>query len=115
MQISPLNTGVNASQIPIENLAADKRLSEAQKIGEVARQFEAVLLRQILSEAQKKIFHSTADPDSMAGGIYRDMMTDQLAEKISSSGSFGLARVLERQLKQELKLETPSADGTQKL
>ena len=36
--------------------------------------------------------------DSMSSGIYQDMTTNQLADAISRSGSFGLAHSLEVQL-----------------
>ena len=37
----------------MEKLAGNTNLSQEEKIGEVSRQFEAVLLRQILQTAQK--------------------------------------------------------------
>lgn len=121
MSISPLTPDarrqtpaptVSPAEIPLERLASNKHLTDGQKVTELARQFEAVLLRQILGEAQKKVFASTMNPDSMAGGVYQDMMTNQLADQISQSGSFGLARALESQLQHELRTKTPSADGT---
>jgi Rod binding domain-containing protein len=67
-------------------------------VAEVSRQFESVLLRQILGAARKTIFRSKFNEDSMASGIYQDMTTSQLADAISRNGSFGLARSLEAQL-----------------
>jgi flagellar protein FlgJ len=84
--------------LPIEKLAGNKSLSETEKVSEVSRQFESVLLRQILGQARKTTFNSKFNPDSMTSGIYQDMVTNQLAESISRSGSFGLARSLEAQL-----------------
>jgi len=111
MEISILNQSLKPADIPLERLASNKHLSDTQKVTELARQFEAVLLRQILGEAHKKVFASTMNPNSMAGGVYQDMITNQLADQISHSGSFGLARALETQLQHELKTETPSVDG----
>ena len=48
MEISPLNREVRASELPLERLAGSKEVSQKEKIAEVSRQFEAVLLRQIL-------------------------------------------------------------------
>jgi|KBSSwiStaDraftv2_1062776.scaffolds.fasta_scaffold332168_2 flagellar protein FlgJ len=84
--------------IPIQDLAANKALTEEQKIDEACRQFEAVMLRQILGQARKTVFHSKLKEDSTASGIYQDMVTGQLADAISQSGSFGLARSLQSQL-----------------
>ncbi len=111
MEISPLQHRVNAADLPIEQLAGNAGVSDSQKVKELARQFEAVLLRQILGEAQKKVFASTMNEDSFCGGIYQDLITNQLADRISSSGSFGLARALEKQLQHELKTAPPSVHG----
>ena len=86
----------------MENLAGNSQLSQQEKLGEVSRQFEAVLLRQILQNAQKTHFASKFSGDSATSGIYQDMVTMQLADSISKSGTFGLAQSLEKQLNREL-------------
>jgi len=98
MKITSLLPKVAAEDLPIEKLAGNKSLSEAEKVSEVSRQFESVLLRQILGEGRKTVFSSKFNQNSMTSGIYQDMVTNQLAESISRSGSFGLARSLEAQL-----------------
>lgn len=82
----------------MENLAGNSHLSEEEKLGEVSRQFEAVLLRQILQNAQKTHFASKFSGDSATSGIYQDMVTTQLADGISKSGAFGFAQSLKKQL-----------------
>ena len=99
MDITALNRDVRASELPLERLATSKEVPHDAKIQEVSRQFEAVLLRQILSQAQKPMFKSSP----MGGGgstnaIYQDMVTQQLADRISQGGTFGFAKVLEQQL-----------------
>ena len=96
-----------ASTLPLEQLAANKTLSEREKLTEVSREFEAVLLRQILGEGRKTVFHSKLSKDSATSAIYQDMVTSQLADGISRSGSFGLARSLETQLASQT-IEAPS-------
>jgi Rod binding domain-containing protein len=105
MEISPLQRHVSASDLPLERLAGNKQVSDGEKVAEVSRQFEAVLLRQILGSAQKTVFASSTHPQSVAGGVYQDMITNQLADSISHSGAFGLARSLEKQLSHELKTD----------
>lgn len=90
----------------MESLAKNPHLSEQQKIGEVSRQFEAVLLRQILQNAQKTHFTSKFSGDSATSGIYQDMVTTQMADGISKSGAFGLAQSLNEQLNHELPSKT---------
>lgn len=103
MKISSLIESSRAAEsTPIEQLAGNKTLSESEKVAQVSRQFEAVLLRQILGSARKTVFKSKVNEDSLTSGIYQDMVTDQLAESISRSGSFGLARSLQSQLQHQL-------------
>jgi flagellar protein FlgJ len=98
MEISPLQPHVKASEIPFEQLAANPNVSQEEKVKEAARQFEAVLLRQILSEARKPVIKSSEDDDSNENDIYNDMINNQMADSISRSGAFGLAKSLESQL-----------------
>ena len=108
MNISPLLHTAKAEDISLEKLAGNKSLSEAEKITEVSRQFESVLLRQILGQARKPVFKTKLNEDSMSSGIYHDMVTSQLADGISRSGSFGLARSLQSQLVHQTTVATGS-------
>jgi len=93
MNISPTQPAT-----PLERLATQPGLSEPEKIAEASRQFEAVLLRQILTEAQKTQFKSKFTDDSFAAGVYRDLTVQHLADALSRHGSFGLAQTLTAQL-----------------
>ena len=103
MPISSINTGakVNAADVPLEKLATSKALSEEQKTSEMTRQFEAVLLRQILNEAQKSTFKSKFASSGVSTAIYQDLMVSQLADKISSSRTVGLSQELEGQVSRQ--------------
>lgn len=103
MEITPLQRQINANQIPLDKLAGSSQISEAQKVGEVSRQFEAVLLRQILSYAQKPMLGKTPEGSSTIGSVYQDMVVNTMADQISKSGSFGLSRSLAPQLTHETK------------
>lgn len=94
MNVLPVHRKLEASEVAPELLAGNKQLTEEQKIGEAARQFEAVLLRQILESGQKTVIKSSLTEDSTANSIYRDVITNQLADSISKSGTLGLARTL---------------------
>ena len=108
MEIPALQKTISASDIPLERLAGNTQLTEEQKVAEASRQFEAVLLRQILHDTQKTVFKSKYSDDSTAAGIYRDMVTSQLADSISKSGRFGLAKSFERQLTRQLRPASPA-------
>lgn len=98
MDISALQSRINPADVPLEKLAANPNVSDKDKVAEACRQFEAVLLRQILSATRKTVIASSETPDSNTTGIYNDMVNNQLADKISQSGEFGLAKSLQAQL-----------------
>jgi flagellar protein FlgJ len=106
MEISPHSRNVQAADIPLEKLSNNKKLSEQEKVAQASRQFEAVLVRQILSEAQKPVFGGKNG--SVSNSIYQDMMTNELADQICHSGGLGLARSLDKELGHQLK---PVRDG----
>jgi len=102
MEISSLNRNVAAGNLPLEKLAGSSQLSEKEKIAEATRQFESVLLKQILAQGQKPMFQSKLMVGSeSSNAIYQDMMTQQLADRISRTGSFGFAKELQTQLDHE--------------
>jgi len=98
MDVNPIQRKVVASEIAPERLAGNSSLTQREKISEASRQFEAVLLRQILESTQKTVIKSKYAEDSTSSAIYRDQVTSQLAQSISKSGAFGLAKVFEQQL-----------------
>jgi Rod binding domain-containing protein len=98
MNVSPLNPHIVASEIAPERLAKNSKLTDQQKIAEASRQFESILLKQILESSQKTVIKSKLADDSTASSIYHDMVTTRLADSISKSGSFGLSKTFEQQL-----------------
>jgi Rod binding domain-containing protein len=92
---------VNPADIPLEKLADSKALTEEQKTSEMTRQFEAVLLRQILNDAQKPTVKSKFASSGVSSAIYQDMMVNQLADRISSSRTVGLAQQLDAQVSRQ--------------
>ena len=100
MNISPIQSGTasTAADIDPETLAGNAKLSKQQKIAEASRQFEAMFLRQILSESQKPVFNSEFTDNSTAAGIYQDFIVNQLSDSLSKSGKLGFAKIFEQQL-----------------
>ena len=95
MAIAPLQScHIDAANLPLESLAASKHVPESEKIAQASRAFEAILLSQILQESQKPVFPSKFMGNSTTSGIYRDLVVNQMAEDISKSGSFGLAKII---------------------
>ena len=102
MEIGTIKPRVDVADMPLERLATNSALTEQEKVGELGRQFESVLLRQILSEAQKTVFKSKYSDESTTSQIYRDMTVQQLADSISRSGAFGLGEALSKDLSRQL-------------
>jgi Rod binding domain-containing protein len=98
MEINPLQRKVTAEDIAPERLAGNPHLTQSQKITEASRQFESILLRQILSDSQKTVIKSEFSDNSTSAGIYQDLITKTLSDNISKSGAFGLAKTFEQQL-----------------
>src|SRR6185436_8243272 len=103
MPITSINphVKVDPADVPLEKLSTSKALTEEQKTSEMTRQFEAVLLRQILNEAQKPAFKSKYASTGVSSAIYQDLMVNQLADRISSSRTVGLAQELETQVSRQ--------------
>ena len=81
-----------------------------QKIGEVAKQFEAILLRQMLADARKTDFGGNALFGKDQGmSTFRQMQDDRFADIAAQQGSFGLAKMIEAQLARILDPGTPAA------
>ena len=95
--IQSASTSVTANINP-ESLAGNQSLTQDQKIAEASRQFEAMLLRQILSESQKPMINSEFTDNSTAAGIYQDFIVNQMSESMSKSGKLGFAKIFEQQL-----------------
>jgi flagellar protein FlgJ len=111
MNLNAIHPRIDPSQLPLESLAGNSSLSDGDKVAEVSRQFEAVLLRQILGDIRKPLLAS-AEGDPTINGIYSDMINNQLAESISRSGSFGLARSLTSQLSRQVLHQAPVSAET---
>jgi flagellar protein FlgJ len=106
MNVSSLQPAVRASELSFEQLSTSTAVPEKEKVAELARQFEAVLLRQILTEARRQTHGSTLEGESSVNRNYEDMITTRLADSISRSGNFGLATSLQAQLQRQLSAAT---------
>jgi flagellar protein FlgJ len=102
MNLHAVPTPTAWQDVPLDLLARDKALTPQQKVAEACRQFEALMIGEILRQTQKTVIPSEFTDDSTAAGIYQDMVTKQLAESISRSGTLGLAQTLERQLTRQM-------------
>jgi Rod binding domain-containing protein len=72
---------------------------QAEDVKKAARQFEAILMRQLLAPAIEPMMNgSLGGASTTGGGVYGYMLTDVLANSITQGGGLGLASVIESQL-----------------
>lgn len=108
--ISPLSSaGINAAHLTPEQVAGNSALTESQKVAEMSRQFEAVLLRQILTEAHKPVFKSSMALGSSTAAVHQDMLINEMANQMTRGGGAGLATQLTKDLGRQFKAENDEA------
>ena len=69
---------------------------------QVAQQFEAILVRQLLGKTMTSM---VGQGDDATSSVFGDMLTDSFSQQITHAGGLGLASLLEKQL-------TPPAERT---
>ena len=72
----------------------------AADVKKAASQFEAIILRQLLKPSIEPMMSGGSESGPGAGGggsVYAYMLTDTLANSLSSAGGLGLSRMLEKQ------------------
>lgn len=112
MNVSSVTEKLKTENWSMEEIARSSKLSEAEKIDALSRGFEAVLLRNILENAQKPVLDPDGEGSSSTSSIYRDLITNQLADTISRSGTLGLGKDFKKQLmRQTADQAAPSPNG----
>ncbi len=99
--------------MPLEQLAGSHAVSQKDKVAELSRQFEAVLVRQILNDAQKPLVKSKYNQESSASSIHRDLTVNEMADQITRSGGLGFARQLQHDLARQTKTEPTDSSPPQ--
>ncbi len=108
MNIVPLNATTVAGTTRIADLIADtptrpksltgaalRNASPEQQCTEVAAQFEAILVRQLLAPTMTSMLGDEKGP---ANSVYGDLMTDTFSQQLTRGGGLGLGRLLQKQL-----------------
>jgi Rod binding domain-containing protein len=75
--------------------AALRNAAPEEQRRQAAAQFEAILVRQMLSASVGSMLGGT---DKVAGNVYGDMMTDTLSQKLTEGKGLGFARLVEQQI-----------------
>ncbi len=82
------------------NLNSKTDLQRA-KIQKVAQEFESLFTSMMLRSMRKTIGENPLMPESLGDKIYTEMLDDEYTKISSKQGSFGLAKLVERELGQQ--------------
>ena len=93
--IAPQATTASARSPKRLTGAALRNASPEEQRRQAAAQFEAILVRQMLTSSVGAMLGGT---DKVAGNVYGDMMTDTLSQKLTEGKGLGFARLVEKQL-----------------
>lgn len=111
MNIGALSTPVRPSNLSLEQVSTSSVISEQEKVAELARQFETVLVRQLLREARQPMNDSVLEGSSSETKAYDDMVTDRMADAIGQAGGFGVASSLQLQLQRQIPTSAPRPES----
>ena len=112
MQVAATAPSNNPQVEQLRAMLDNPRASEQQKAAEAAKQFETVMLHQIVKQTMKPVVEGALNKEGAGHGIYEYFMTQSLAEGLSAGGGFGLADSLTQQLTRQQPLSDPSAMTT---
>ena len=79
--------------------------NEREQLKDVAKQFEAIFVRQMLASARQNNFDKGGIFDSEAMNTFRQMQDEKFADQAANSGAFGLAKIIEAQIARTLPQE----------
>lgn len=69
-----------------------------EDVQRAAKQFEAILVRQLLAPAIEPMMANSLGGSGSGGGVYGYMLTDALASSITQGAGLGLSAVVQSQL-----------------
>ncbi|MDE1917755.1 MAG: rod-binding protein [Sphingomonadales bacterium] len=85
--------------------------TDAKKLHQVAQQFEAIFVRQMLAEARKSNMGDTLF-NNQGTDTFREMQEQTFATLITKQGGLGFAKLIEKQLTAQMARIQNSAAGT---
>lgn len=98
----PITSSTDVQTLPYAsaNTAADSTGLAAAKarLHEATDDFEAILVRQLLSSMRSTLTDGGMFGDGLAGDVYSSFMDDAIAEKVTESGGLGLSDILYNRL-----------------
>jgi Rod binding domain-containing protein len=102
MNIGAFQPGLRPAELTLEQVSTSSVISEQEKVAELARQFEGVMVKQMLREARQPMLDAAPEGGTSETRAYDEMVTDKMAEAITRGGGFGVASSLQAQLLRQM-------------
>jgi peptidoglycan hydrolase FlgJ len=68
--------------------------TQAAKLAQASKQFEAIFVRQFLSDALNPMINGSVNQSGAGNETYRYFVTDTLSQSLADKGAFGISRQL---------------------
>ena len=78
--------------------AGKPQSKEQKKLWNACKDFESVMMGQVLKQMRQTVQISDPLNNSQASKMYRDMLDDEMSKSMSKGGGFGLAEQMYNQL-----------------
>jgi peptidoglycan hydrolase FlgJ len=99
LPISNIGSAVNA----VHDLEKAEYKKQKDRVTKATQEFEGVFIGMMLKQMRKSMAGENAlFGNSSEAKVYQDMVDDKLAESMSHSGTFGLARAMARSMERAL-------------
>jgi Rod binding domain-containing protein len=95
MSVAPISAthGASATQF---NAAALRRAEPEVQRAAVAKQFEAILVRQMLGKTLNSMLGG--EKGGVSGSVYGDLLADTISQQLTAGQGLGLGRFIQQQL-----------------
>lgn len=99
-----MEIGSQLSQVdPIQGQASTPEIPRDAELEAATKGFEAIFLRQFLSQSLKPLIHDTPGSQTTGSAIYQSMISEVLADNLAQTEKFGFSSMLQIQLRDAAK------------
>lgn len=97
MNIQPVSSFIPSDPSQLQNDVMNPvERPTVEQVRKAAQQFEAILVRQFLEPSMRSIMSGGMGSEGgQGGGVFSYMLTDSIADAISSGGGMGISSIME--------------------
>ena len=82
----------------VSSMKRDLQTNNDKKMKQACSDFESILIKQMLDSMRKTVPRDSLIGGGMAEDIFKEMIYDEYAKKMSKTGDFGIKDILYKQL-----------------